>query len=557
MPQAPARLQSQLPHLAVPLVAAVIVVAVLYGILAWAGIALTRQEGRIAAVWFPNAALIVVLLFARKEQWPWFIAAAAVANVLANLFMGDVMAKAMGLSIANMAEIAAVMAILNALKVQRPNFTHHVDMAKFAATAIAAASISGLIAAVVLGAGEDAAALFRLWWKWMRADALGLIILVPAISIIIDALAEGRFLPRERWLEAAAIVLTGSCVSIWSFWQTDYPFLFLDAPIVLLYAVRLGPVGNALAIINLAVVASVFTMLGHGPINLVAGGLHEKLMVLQVFLVSSFIIGLPTAALIRESQERAQARAAFLANMSHEIRTPMNGVMGFTELLLMSDLNPNQRRQAERIAASGENMIRLLNDILDLSRIESGRMLLEPTPVDLREEISACLATFEANAEARGVTLAMEVMPDTPDSVCADPLRLRQIVLNLVGNAIKFTEKGCVTAQVSSRVEGNRHWISIAVRDTGIGIAADALGRIFNQYEQAGRSTVRKYGGTGLGLAISRHLAEMMGGHIEVASTLGVGTTFTVHLPLDRRGTGMSRPASTARIVPFPIHRAA
>ena len=514
------------------LAATVVGVTLLYGALAWFGITLTRAEGRIAAVWVPNALLLAVLLRHDRSFAPVFVAGCFAANVVANLLLADTLAMALGLGLANMTEVIAAVWMLDRLGHSRPDFMDNRQTLTFVGVAIVASALSGGIASFVLDFGEGAATMLDLWFTWMRADALGLLLLVPALTIMLDAIAQKRRLPRERWAEAAAIVVLGTAISIWTFWQTRYPFLFLDAPIVLIYAIRLGPVGNAFALVNLAVVASVFTMLGSGPINLVQGGLADKLMVLQVFLASSFAIGLPVAALIRQIERQTDARARFLANMSHDIRTPMNGVMGFTELLMMSDLGPHQRRYAERIQASGETMMQLLNDILDLSKIQSGKLELVEGRLEIRKEIAACLAMFEATAANKNLSLAMDVDPSLPAAMQSDPLRVRQVLLNLIGNALKFTPKGSVTVLARHLRTGASDRLVIEVRDTGIGISEDALQRIFNQYEQAERATQKTFGGTGLGLAISRQLVEMMGGTVTVTSQKGVGTSFVVTLPL-------------------------
>ncbi|WP_066558320.1 PAS domain S-box protein [Croceicoccus bisphenolivorans] len=235
----------------------------------------------------------------------------------------------------------------------------------------------------------------------------------------------------------------------------------------------------------------------------------------------------------RKAEHAAQAKAAFLANMSHEIRTPMNGVIGFTELLLDSDLSETQRRQAQLIADSGRAMMRLLNDILDMSKIDSGKIAITPAPVDIRAKIDSCLQLLQPVAGKVGIALHAKVDACVPPRISGDPLRLRQILLNLIGNAVKFTRQGSV--RVHARIEGNRtsgETLAIDVTDTGIGIPEDRIGAIFGQFQQADSSVGRRYGGTGLGLAISSSLARLMGGAITVRSTVGSGTTFTLRIPL-------------------------
>jgi PAS domain S-box-containing protein len=225
--------------------------------------------------------------------------------------------------------------------------------------------------------------------------------------------------------------------------------------------------------------------------------------------------------------EVSQAKSRLLATMSHEIRTPMNAIIGMTELTLNTRLNHTQREYLETVRNSAESLLTLLNDILDFSKIEAGKVELEKIDFDLRDTLGDVVQTLAVRAHSKGLELTLHIRPDVSDALVGDPHRLRQVMLNLIGNALKFTKEGEVSVQVSQERKSDLEvWLRFAVKDTGIGITIEQRAKLFQAFEQADTSTTREYGGTGLGLAISGQLATLMGGKIEVESEPGKGSTF-------------------------------
>ena len=263
---------------------------------------------------------------------------------------------------------------------------------------------------------------------------------------------------------------------------------------------------------------------------------------------------------LREAKDVAEAatlaRSMFLANMSHEIRTPMNGVIGMADLLARSGLPAEQQAQADVIRQSGTDLLRIINDILDFSKIESRKLELEDREFDLRACLQRSVAPFVPQAENKRVELALNVADAVPNVIRGDSVRLRQVLGNLIGNAVKFTEQGRIELDVDySERDGLAGELRCRVGDTGIGIPAERLPSLFESFTQADSSTTRRFGGTGLGLAISKHLVEMMGGEIEVHSEVGAGTVFAFSV-VAPRGEGSSDAPACEMSAPAALDRA-
>ena len=423
--------------------------------------------------------------------------------------------------------------------------------ALIAAGAAAAEALIGQIGVMLLERTHDFG---RAWLQWSLEDGLGLLIGAPATLLAIKnkrAVYASVATRAERWLLGSVLVALTTA----TFMTDGFIAITLIFPLLMLTAFRAGPASVSASVMAVALIASVLTVHGYGPIAFASHGSSYRLQyMLQLFIVSVFVSTVPANNALgvrnRDGQRLGRAHAAaqrakaeaeaanrskseFLANMSHEIRTPMNGVIGVVSALGRTALDVRQREMVRLIESSAESLQVLLNDVLDLARVESGQMAIDPVIVDLRETATGIVELFRPKAEEKGLELQVRIDPDIAARHLADAVRLRQILGNLLSNAIKFTATGRVDLLIEARSQtADAQALTLTVVDTGIGFDAETGQRLFARFAQADGSITRRFGGTGLGLSISQALAEMMGGGIEAHSTPGKGSRFVVCLTL-------------------------
>jgi signal transduction histidine kinase/CheY-like chemotaxis protein len=501
------------------------------GALAYLCIYFTRDGARVAAIWPGNALIASALLRAPMRAWTPLALAGALGILTANVLVGDSTLQAVGLAAINVGECLLFALACRRLAGDELHLRVPGHLAVFGAACAFAPLVSGLAASTLLSHGNSAE-FSAAFGRWFMADALGLLVVTPAFLALSSQSLKTTLAELGR--PASLPPLLGLVIGLlMSFGPSPHPLPFLLFPALILCALRLSEAGVGVCLLISAAFAITASRSGVGPVSIMMGDSATLSLLLQLYLATATLMSLSLSAAFSErkrfqaeAERVAQAKAAFMANISHEIRTPLTAVVGYAGLLARrEDLPADARIQIGRIADAGEGLLSIVNDVLDFSTIEAGRMAIRPEPSSVEQVVRSVLAVFAHKAEDKGIVLVHEARAGAPDRVMIDPNRLRQILVNLVGNAVKFTDSGEVRIAFAYRADEGQ--LVVSVRDSGCGMDEAQRADLFQRFFQVGASAARRAGGTGLGLAITRDLVEAMGGHISVESAPGRGSAFT------------------------------
>jgi signal transduction histidine kinase/ActR/RegA family two-component response regulator len=549
------------------------VLLAVYASMVFVGVAWCRDAATNSAFWPANGVAVAALLVLPRRLGLWFNAACLAINMGENHLGGLAWDLNIVYSCLNVGLTFAIAFLTRTFCGAATDLSRIKRLFQFAMVTLVAAIAEGSIGTAYrsVTAGFD----LHSWYMWVACDYLGVLLATPAVLLAVKrnravyAAAAGAL---ERYILLVLVV----AITVVGFSQTQSPLFLLAFPLLMLTAFRAGPAWVSISVLGVVIPAIALTVRGHGPIAMMSPARpFADQDLIQLFLVTVFISSLPatnalgernraaqrlarseaTARAARaEAEHAAQAKARFLAVMSHEIRTPLNGIIGFSRALHENpQLKADAKRQAGLVVGSSDILLALVNDILDFSKIEAKQFDLNPVATDLSALIEQTTDILRPGAEAKGLTLIVDNRLDPEVRHMADDLRIRQVLLNLLNNAVKFTAEGQVQVVVEAcqaETDDAPERIRIQVLDTGIGVAEDKRDRLFQPFSQVDATITRTYGGTGLGLAISKSLIELMGGEIGVAARDERGSDFWFEIPL-RRAQAADMPAVDAQVEEF------
>ncbi|RYX89064.1 MAG: response regulator [Bradyrhizobiaceae bacterium] len=504
---------------------------------------LTRAAGGIPTVWFADGIVIACMMRSALRSWPWIVATTAVAGIAAALVSGDRIEIAMALSLCHSIEIVVVAGLLRRccpdFSLERP-----LDLAWFVGIAVVVGPlVSASLAAGVMTLWSNQPVI-DMFGSWLMANALGTLLIAPMLLSIDRTTLPG--LSAAAGARIVAMLLVNIVLVLAVFSQPRSPLLFLLFPALIVTAFVTGMFGSVVSLLVIAIMTIGLSIGSAGPLYLPDWSTAERTLLLQIYLATMVLVALAINAVLalRDRLQRDLARSSlfaetashaktdFLASMSHEIRTPLTGITGFVELLLgRGDLPDDVRRQLRRISEASESLMTVVNDVLDFSKMEAGAVRLIEAPFSPRIVVACCVSIVSPVADRKGLELRSEIAPDVPAFVMGDEAKVRQVLLNLVNNAVKFSETGAITITIElSDIAPD--YLVFSVQDQGIGISDEGKERLFQRFSQVHHGEARAFGGTGLGLVICKRLVELMNGSITVSSQSGHGSvfSFTVNL---------------------------
>jgi signal transduction histidine kinase/ActR/RegA family two-component response regulator len=510
----------------------------LVAVTAYVCIVFPRDQGRIAPIWLANAWIVATLLRSRMARWPLFAGFALAGDVAANLMAGDAPLIVFGLGACNLLECLVCAWLVRRRCGEDFDISRVGHLLTFILGAVAGSICSASAAATLLGV-VDHTDIPRGLAVWVEADALGLLTLTPALLVATQK-DRAPIVWREGWTLAVL-----ACVAAAVFFLAHTPLLFVISAILILPTWRMGLPGAVAGFAIIAALGTLAAFTSHGPIMTAEPA--NRIIGLQVFLTVAFLTSVPVAVArdageklkarlrtaLAEAEQAAVVKSEFLANMSHELRTPLTSVVGFTRLAAdQPDLSPLSRDYIDRVGEASRALLCAVNDILDFSKLEAGQVSFRPEPVAVHELLLRALDLFTPQAAAKDLALSLDDATPAGLTVAIDPDRLRQVLLNLVGNAVKFTSEGHVTLSAAYDEASAR--LTLAVIDTGPGVPPDRLDRLFKRFSQVDGALNRSHGGTGLGLAICKGIVEAMGGDVGATSVVGQGSRFFMTVPAPR-----------------------